>query len=62
MSNVDEKIIDWGVGYLKRRFPIVQLDGDERIRNVVSDLMFMGKHGQYREPDAVVIPGDLSSQ
>jgi len=53
MSNVNEKIIDWGVGYLKRRFPIVQLDGEETIRNVVSDLMFVGKYGQHRELNAV---------
>ncbi len=62
MSTMDDKIIDWGVGYLKRRFPIVQLDGEETIRNVVSDLMFIGKYGQYREPDAVVVPGNLDAQ
>ncbi|KKK67514.1 hypothetical protein LCGC14_2953280 [marine sediment metagenome] len=59
---MDERIIEWGVGYLKRRFPIVQLDGEETIRNVVSDLMFIGKHGRYREPDTVVVPGKLDAQ
>ena len=31
-----------------------RVDGEERIRNVVSDLMFIGKYGKYRDPDAVV--------
>ncbi len=59
---MDERIIEWGVGYLKRRFPIVKLDGEETIRNVVSDLMFIGKYGQHREPNAVVVPGKLDAQ
>ncbi len=59
---MDEKIIDWGVGYLKRRFPIIQLDGEETIRNVVSDLMFIGKHGHSTDSDAVRVPGKLDAQ
>ncbi len=56
---MDERIIEWGVGYLKRRFPIVQLDGEETIRNVVSDLMFIGKYGHSTDSDAVQGPGKL---
>ncbi|HDZ38627.1 MAG TPA: hypothetical protein ENH62_10130 [Marinobacter sp.] len=59
---MDERIIDWGVSYLKRRFPIVKLDDEKAIRNAVSDLMFMGKYGRHREPGAVVIPGKLDAE
>ena len=54
-SNVDEQLINWGVGYLQRRFPIVQMEKNETIRNVVSDLMFIGKYGRPVEDDAVIV-------
>ena len=51
---MDDQIIDWGVDYLLRRFPIVQLEADARIRNAVSDLMFIGKYGKHVEKGVVI--------
>ena len=44
---VHKEVLEYGEQYLLRRFPLLQLEGVEDVRNAVSDLMFMGK---YMEP------------
>lgn len=43
MSEIDERVIEYGLRYLSRRFPLLQIEKEQNVRNAVSDLMFLGK-------------------
>jgi hypothetical protein len=58
VNAVDERIIEYGFRYLRRRFPILQLEKEENVRNAASDLMFIGKFAEPVERDAVRIDGN----
>ncbi len=53
--SVDERLIEWGIGYLESRLPLTQIDAAEIVRNVVSDLMFVGKYGDPVSPRFIKI-------
>ncbi len=48
--DINPKVYDWGFEYIKRQLPLVQLEDQEKVKNIVTDLMWLGKHMHIDEP------------
>ena len=52
IEDIDPRVVTYGVAYLERRLPLTQIDNSpEGRRNVVSDLMFMGRYLKWIEKE-----------